>query len=164
MVTLVASWTLKVLLHRARHHQFSSGSPTFFLSLPSLLVEEDELSLLTALLEESESALNCDPEGSHPSAQGDGQPDTFDELFDADGDGESYTEEAEDGEVEGTGGHREHLAALFGDTGDLTDEEEMPAMPSPENRALLPAPSQGKTTQELQGALPTDSLSLLHDR
>ncbi|KAK2495604.1 hypothetical protein MC885_001431, partial [Smutsia gigantea] len=50
--------------------------------------EEDELSLLTALLEENESALACDLEESNPLPREDGKPDIFDELFDADGDDE----------------------------------------------------------------------------
>lgn len=129
------------------------------LSIPFLLFplgEEDDLSLLTALLEENESALYCNSEENQPLTQEDGTPDAFDELFDADGDGESYTEEAVDGEVETTEDQKENLATLFGDMGDLTDEEDVPALQSTKNR-LLPAPalSQGKTNQELQGALTT---------
>ncbi|XP_059567225.1 protein MCM10 homolog isoform X6 [Myotis daubentonii] len=116
-------------------------------------VGEDELSLLTSLLEENESALDCHSEERHPSIQDDGKPDTFDELFDADGDGESYTEEADDGEVEKTQDQKENLATLFGDTEDLSDEE-VPALQSTKNRALpAPAPNQGKTNQELQDEL-----------
>ncbi|KAM5286488.1 LOW QUALITY PROTEIN: protein MCM10 homolog [Hipposideros larvatus] len=120
-------------------------------------VEEDELSLLTALLEENESALNCYPEESQPSTQVYyGKPDTYDELFDADGDGESYTEEADDGEVETPEDQKENLATLFGDMEDLTDEEDIPTLQSTKTRALpapAPAPSQGKTNQELQDEL-----------
>uniref|UniRef100_G1NWQ9 Protein MCM10 homolog n=1 Tax=Myotis lucifugus TaxID=59463 RepID=G1NWQ9_MYOLU len=116
-------------------------------------VGEDELSLLTSLLEENESALDCHSEESHPSIQDDGKPDTFDELFDADGDGESYTEEADDGEVEKTQDQKENLATLFGDMEDLSDEE-VPALQSTKNRARpAPAPNQGKTNQELQDEL-----------
>uniref|UniRef100_A0A8C4MMX1 Protein MCM10 homolog n=1 Tax=Equus asinus asinus TaxID=83772 RepID=A0A8C4MMX1_EQUAS len=113
-----------------------------------------DLSLLTALLEENESALDCNSEENQPLTQEDGSPDAFDELFDADGDGESYTEEAVDGEVETTEDQKENLATLFGDMGDLTDEEDVPALQSTKNR-LLPAPalSQGKTNQELQDEL-----------
>lgn len=115
--------------------------------------EEDELSLLTALLEENESALACDLEESNPLLQEDGKPDVFDELFDADGDGESYTEEADDGEAGKTEDQKENMATLFGDMGDLTDEE-VPTLQSTENRVLsTPAPSQGKTNQELQDEL-----------
>lgn len=116
-------------------------------------VGEDELSLLTSLLEENESALDYHSEESHPSTQDDGKPDTFDELFDADGDGESYTEEADDGEMEKTQDQKENLATLFGDMEDLSDEE-VPALQSTENKALpAPTPNQGKTNQELQDEL-----------
>lgn len=132
----------------------SSSSQVGLFSLLFLLfplVGEDELSLLTSLLEENESALDCHSEESHPSIQDDGKPDTFDELFDADGDGESYTEEADDGELEKTQDEKENLATLFGDMEDLSDEE-VPALQSTKNRALpAPAPNQGKTNQELQG-------------
>lgn len=117
-------------------------------------VEEDELSLLTALLEENESSLDCDSEENRPSTQDDSKPDAFDELFDADGDGESYTEEADDGEVEKTQDQKENLATLFGDMGDLSDEEDVPALQSTKNRALpAPVPNQGKSNQELQDEL-----------
>lgn len=116
------------------------------------------MSLLTALLEENESALACDLEESNPLLQEDGKPDVFDELFDADGDGESYTEEADDGEAGKTEDQKENMATLFGDMGDLTDEE-VPTLQSTENRVLsTPAPSQGKTNQELQGTLATGFL------
>ncbi|KAM7157247.1 protein MCM10 homolog isoform 3-T5 [Molossus nigricans] len=117
-------------------------------------VEEDELSLLTALLEENELSLDCNSEEGRPSTQDDGKPDAFDELFDADGDGESYTEDADDGEVEKTQDQKENLATVFGDMGDLSDEEEVPALQSTKNKALpAPAPNQGKTNQELQDEL-----------
>ncbi|XP_036701110.1 protein MCM10 homolog isoform X3 [Balaenoptera musculus] len=116
--------------------------------------EEDDLSLLTALLEENESALDCNSEESQPLTQEDGEPDAFDELFDADGDGESYTEEADEGEVEKAEDQKENLDALFGDMEDLTDEEEASTSQSTNHRALpAPAPSQGKTHQELQDEL-----------
>ncbi|XP_006907031.1 protein MCM10 homolog [Pteropus alecto] len=117
-------------------------------------VEEDELSLLTALLEENESALDCPPEESHPSTQDDGHSDSFDELFDADGDGESYTEEAVDEEIEKTEDQKENLATLFGDMGDLTDEEEVPTLQSTKSKVLpAPACSEEKTNEELQDEL-----------
>ncbi|XP_037703924.1 protein MCM10 homolog isoform X2 [Choloepus didactylus] len=113
--------------------------------------EEDDLSLLTALLEENESALACDSEENNFLTQEDGKADEFDELFDADGDGESYTEEADDGELETTGDQKENLDTLFGDLGDLTDEE-VPTLQSTKNRVppAPPAPCQEKTNQELQ--------------
>ncbi|XP_045389509.1 protein MCM10 homolog isoform X1 [Lemur catta] len=111
--------------------------------------EEDDLSLLTTLLEENESALDSNSEEINSLSQEDAEPDAFDELFDADGDGESYTEEADDGKVgktEDQDDQKENLATLFGDTGDLTDEE-TPALP------LAPAPQKEKTNQELQDEL-----------
>ena len=117
------------------------------------------MSLLTALLEENESALNCNSEVSQPLTQEDGEPDEFDELFDADGDGESYTEETSEGEVEKAEDQKENLDALFGDMGDLTDEEEVPTLQSAKNGVHpAPAPRQGKSNQELQGALITSFL------
>lgn len=124
-----------------------------FSSFP--LEEEDNLSLLTALLEENESALDCNSEESNFLTQENGEPDAFDELFDADGDGESYTEEADDGETGKTKDEKENLATLFGDMEDFTDEE-VPASQSAEQRVLpAPAPSREKTNEELQGALTT---------
>uniref|UniRef100_A0A2K5ICA5 Protein MCM10 homolog n=1 Tax=Colobus angolensis palliatus TaxID=336983 RepID=A0A2K5ICA5_COLAP len=116
--------------------------------------EEDNLSLLTALLEENESALDCNSEESNFLTQENGEPDAFDELFDADGDGESYTEEADDGETGKTKDEKENLATLFGDMEDFTDEEEVPASQSAEHRVLpAPAPSREKTNEELQEEL-----------
>lgn len=114
------------------------------------------MSLLTALLEENELALDCNSEESHRLTQEDREPDAFDELFDADDDGESYSEEPADGEVGETEDRKENLATLFGDMGDLTDEEEVPTPQSTKNSVpTAPAPSQGKSNQELQGALTT---------
>ncbi|XP_039334930.2 protein MCM10 homolog isoform X1 [Saimiri boliviensis] len=116
--------------------------------------EEDNLTLLTALLEENESALDYNSEESNLLTQENGEPDAFDELFDADGDGESYTEEPDDGETGKATHEKENLATLFGDMEDLTDEEEVPASQSTENRILpAPVPSQEKTNQELQEEL-----------
>ncbi|XP_063466170.1 protein MCM10 homolog isoform X4 [Symphalangus syndactylus] len=116
--------------------------------------EEDNLSLLTALLEENESALDCNSEESNFLTQENGEPDSFDELFDADGDGESYTEEADDGETGKTKDEKENLGTLFGDMEDLTDEEEVPASQSTENRVLpAPAARREKTNEELQEEL-----------
>ncbi|XP_077025517.1 protein MCM10 homolog isoform X2 [Tamandua tetradactyla] len=115
--------------------------------------EEDDLSLLTALLEENESTLRCNSEEDNFLTQENGKSDEFDELFDADGDGESYTEEADDGEVETTEDQKENLDILFGDLGDLTDEE-VSTLQSTKNRVPpAPAPSQEKTNQELQDEL-----------
>ncbi|KAI5934981.1 Protein MCM10, partial [Manis javanica] len=46
------------------------------------LGKQDELSLLTALLE-NEPALACDLKESNPLPREDGKPDVFDEVFDA---------------------------------------------------------------------------------
>ncbi|XP_028620734.1 protein MCM10 homolog [Grammomys surdaster] len=116
-------------------------------------VEEDNLCLLTSLLE-NEAALPCSSEENKFLSLEDGDPDEFDELFDADGDGESYTEEANSGEEGKTGNQEEGLAALFGDVEDLTDDEvptsqvENSVPPAP-----APTPSQEKTNQELQDEL-----------
>ncbi|XP_052583422.1 protein MCM10 homolog [Peromyscus californicus insignis] len=112
-------------------------------------VEEDDLSLLTSLLEENEAALPCHSEESNSLSLKDGEPDEFDELFDADGDGESYTEEADDGEEEKTEKQQENLATLFGDVEDLTDDE----LPTLQVENKVPTPSQEKTNQELQDEL-----------
>ncbi|XP_005398145.1 PREDICTED: protein MCM10 homolog [Chinchilla lanigera] len=115
--------------------------------------EEDDLSLLTALLEENQSALACHTEERNCLPQEDGGPDEYDELFDADGDGESYTEEAEDGDVGNSGDQKENLATLFGDVGDLTDEEGPVLQPAENNVLPAPAPNQEKTNQQLQDEL-----------
>ncbi|KAM5235411.1 protein MCM10 homolog, partial [Ctenodactylus gundi] len=116
-------------------------------------VEEEDLSLLTALLEESESALACNSQERNSLPQEDGEPDIFDELFDADGDGESYTEEAENGDVGNMEKQKEDMATLFGDVGDLTDDE-TPTLPPTGHRVLPgPSPEQQKTNQELQDEL-----------
>lgn len=120
------------------------------LTLPFLLVEEDDLCLLTSLLEENEAALPCGSEENKSlSLEDGGNPDEFDELFDADGDGESYTEEA-DSEEGRTGNQEERLATLFGDVEDLTDDE-VPTSQVESSVPPAPAPRQEKTNQELQG-------------
>lgn len=125
---------------------------------PFLLVEEDDLCLLTSLLEENEAALPCSSEENNKSLPlEDGDPDEFDELFDADGDGESYTEEADSGEEGKTGNQEEGLAALFGDVEDLTDDE-VPSSQVENSAPPAPAPSREKTNQELQGNPDHDGL------
>ncbi|XP_052012722.1 protein MCM10 homolog [Apodemus sylvaticus] len=115
-------------------------------------VEEDDLCLLTSLLEESEAALPCSSgENKSLSLEDGGDPDEFDELFDADGDGESYTEEA-DSEEGKTGNQEECLATLFGDVEDLTDDE-VPTSQVDSSVPPAPAPRQEKTNQELQDEL-----------
>lgn len=118
-------------------------------------VEEDDLCVLTSLLEENEAAaVPCGSEENEKSLSlEEGDPDEFDELFDADGDGESYTEEADSGEEGKTGHQEERLATLFGDVEDLTDDE----VPTSrvEDSSIPPAPvcSREKTNQELQDEL-----------
>ncbi|XP_055449832.1 protein MCM10 homolog isoform X3 [Psammomys obesus] len=115
-------------------------------------VEEDDLSILTSLLEENEAALPCSSEESNSLSPEEGEPDEFDELFDADGDGESYTEEADSGEEGKTENQKENLATLFGDVGDLTDDE-VPTLQVENDVLPTSAPSPGKTNQELQDEL-----------
>ncbi|XP_077194079.1 protein MCM10 homolog isoform X1 [Paroedura picta] len=79
--------------------------------------EDDNLDLLTSLLEENEAAAKDDPE----EAEG-GDPDEYNDLFDADDDA-SYTEEPDADEGESSG-CQENVARLFGDVGDLSEEEE----------------------------------------
>ncbi|KAK7823895.1 hypothetical protein U0070_020566 [Myodes glareolus] len=121
-------------------------------SLNNMDVEEDNLSLLASLLEENEAALPCHSEERNSLSPEDREPDEFDELFDADGDGESYTEEPDSGEEGKKENQEENLATLFGDVGDLTDDEL--SISQVENKVLpVPAPSQEKTNQELQDEL-----------
>lgn len=109
--------------------------------------DDENLSLLTSLLEENEGPVDDYPNGGVPWVQAEGGPDAFDELFDADGSGESYSEEVEDEETETTKEQKENMAYLFGDVGELTDEEE--AAPTSGDGAL----DLRKTNQELQGEL-----------
>lgn len=126
-------------------------------------MEEDGLSLLASLLEENKAALPCHSEENNSLSPEDGEPDEFDELFDADGDGESYTEEADSGEEGKKESQEENLATLFGDVGDLTDDE-LPTS-QVENKVLpVPAPSQEKTNQELQGTPIAFFLQFIHEK
>ncbi|KFV56206.1 Protein MCM10, partial [Gavia stellata] len=109
---------------------------------------DDDLDLLASLLEESEAADqgNSPEEDDAPEDEG-GEPDEYDELFDAEDDA-SYTEEvdAEDSVIDE---QKENLAALFGDVDDLLEEEEA------EETVPTSASSQAKekTNQELQAEL-----------
>lgn len=113
--------------------------------------------LLTSLLEENEAALPCSSAENKTLSLEDGDPDEFDELFDADGDGESYTEEADSGEEGRTRNQEEGLAALFGDVEDLTDDE-VPTSQAKNSISPAPAPRREKTNQELQGNPTRDGL------
>lgn len=124
-------------------------------------MEEDDLSLLASLLEENEAALPCHSEGNNSLSPEDGEPNEFDELFDAADDDESYTEEADSGEEGKTESQEGNLAALFGDVGDLTDDE-LPTSQVESKVLPVPAPSQEKTNQELQGTLITCFLYFIY--
>ncbi|XP_065492308.1 protein MCM10 homolog [Caloenas nicobarica] len=109
---------------------------------------DDDLDLLASLLEESEATEERNPpeEEDAPENEG-GEPDEYDELFDAEDD-VSYTEEvdAEDSVIDE---QKENLAVLFGDVDDLLEEEEA------EETVHTSTPSQAKekTNQELQAEL-----------
>lgn len=106
---------------------------------------DDDLDLLASLLEESETTEKNSPGKEDASEDERGEPDEYDELFDAEDDA-SYTEEvdAEDSLIDE---QKENLATLFGDVDDLLEEEDA------EEILPISAPSQakGKTNQELQG-------------
>lgn len=71
--------------------------------------------------------------------------DEYDELFDADDDA-SYTEEVEAEEGESTN-HMENVAELFGDVGDLSEEEENVQKMPPS----LPVDQEKRSKQDLEG-------------
>ncbi|KAM9029088.1 protein MCM10 homolog isoform 1-T1 [Ara ararauna] len=110
---------------------------------------DNDLDLLASLLEESEATedRNSPEEEDAPDDEG-GEPDEYDELFDADDDA-SYTEEvdAEDSPIDE---QKENLAMLFGDVDDLL-EEEAAAEEAPSTSA--PSQAKEKTNQELQAEL-----------
>uniref|UniRef100_A0A8C0C093 Protein MCM10 homolog n=1 Tax=Buteo japonicus TaxID=224669 RepID=A0A8C0C093_9AVES len=108
---------------------------------------DDDLDLLASLLEESETTEKNSPGKEDASEDERGEPDEYDELFDAEDDA-SYTEEvdAEDSTIDE---QKENLAMLFGDVDDLLEEEDA------EETGPTSAPSQAKekTNQELQAEL-----------
>ncbi|KAM6383603.1 protein MCM10 homolog [Alca torda] len=109
---------------------------------------DDDLDLLASLLEESEATEGGNSPEEEDAPEDDvGEPDEYDELFDAEDDA-SYTEEvdAEDNTIDE---QKENLATLFGDVDDLLEEEEA------EETVPTSAPSQAKekTNQELQAEL-----------
>ncbi|XP_044279335.1 protein MCM10 homolog [Varanus komodoensis] len=83
--------------------------------------DDNNLDLLASLLEESEAATEqiSEENGINPTVTG--EPDEYDELFDAEDD-ESYTEAVETDEGESSD-HKENVAELFGDVDDLSGEE-----------------------------------------
>ncbi|KFQ22017.1 Protein MCM10, partial [Merops nubicus] len=109
---------------------------------------DDDLDMLASLLDESEAAEegNSPEEEDAPEDQG-GEPDEYDELFDAEDD-ESYSEEV-DAEDNILDEQKENLATLFGDVDDLLEEEK--AEETVPTSALSQAKE--KTNQELQAEL-----------
>ncbi|XP_053110305.1 protein MCM10 homolog isoform X2 [Hemicordylus capensis] len=106
----------------------------------------DNLDLLTSLLEENEAPPPEDSKENGGDATG--EPDEYDELFDAEAD-TSYTEEVEADEGEDND-HKENMAELFGDIGDLSEEEET-VQKKPHHPAIDEAKE--KTGQDLQDEL-----------
>ncbi|XP_040450023.1 protein MCM10 homolog isoform X1 [Falco naumanni] len=109
---------------------------------------DDELDLLASLLEESETNEEGNPPEEEDAPESDGgEPDEYNELFDAEDDA-SYTEEvdAEDSMIDK---QKENLATLFGDVDDLLEEE------AAEETVPTSAPSQAKekSNQELQAEM-----------
>uniref|UniRef100_F6QH58 Protein MCM10 homolog n=1 Tax=Monodelphis domestica TaxID=13616 RepID=F6QH58_MONDO len=119
--------------------------------------EEYDLTLLTELLEENESALECDSGQSGFLTEEAREPDEFDDLFDADSDGSSYKEETDELLEEESRDQKENVATLFGDVNDLTDEENEEAQDTVQSLRLSPVPplasSQEKINQDLQDEL-----------
>nr|XP_056703047.1 protein MCM10 homolog [Euleptes europaea] len=107
---------------------------------------DDGLDLLASLLEESEAAAKEDPEENALGEAEEGVPDEYDELFDAEDDA-SYTEEL-DASTEESGDGKENLAGLFGDVGDLSEDEENETIQEmPQSRL------KEKTNEDLQDEL-----------
>lgn len=104
---------------------------------------DDDLDLLASLLEESEAAEGNSGEDAAENEVG--EPDEYDELFDAEDDA-SYTEEV-DGEDNMIDEQKENLISLFGDVDDLLEEEETEET----GPTSAPSPAKEKTNQELQG-------------
>lgn len=117
------------------------------MTLSLIFVSGDEdLDLLVSLLEENEEAEEGNsPEEEDTSKDEMGEPDEYDELFDAEDD-TSYTEEV-DADNSIIDEQKENLAVLFGDVDDLLEEEEA------ENTVSASVPNHGeeKTNEELQG-------------
>ncbi|XP_010134645.1 PREDICTED: protein MCM10 homolog [Buceros rhinoceros silvestris] len=108
---------------------------------------DDDLDLLASLLEESEAAEEGNSPGEDAPENEVGEPDEYDELFDAEDDA-SYTEEV-NGEDSMIDEQKENLASLFGDVDDLLEEEETEET----GPTSAPSPAKEKTNQELQAEL-----------
>ncbi|XP_066490058.1 protein MCM10 homolog [Tiliqua scincoides] len=108
---------------------------------------DDDIDFLASLLEENEA--------EHPGKNGidaGGEPDEYDQLFDAEDD-TSYTEEVASDEG-GSSDHKENVADLFGDVGDLSEddeEEEQTVQEVPQQVSANETKEQ--TNQELQDEL-----------
>lgn len=111
----------------------------------SVIPADDNLDLLASLLEESEAAAKAGPEEDALGEAEAGYLDEYNELFDANDDDASYTEELDAGEGE-SGDPQESVEGLFGDVGDLLEEEEKETL-----QATPPSLPKEKTQEDLQG-------------
>ncbi|XP_061438246.1 protein MCM10 homolog [Rhineura floridana] len=112
---------------------------------------DDDLDLLASLLEENEAAVEQESEENGVNVAADGEPDEYNELFDAEDD-ESYTEDVDADEGESSD-HKENVAELFGDVGDLSEEEEEEKAVQGTPHSLAADQAKEKTNQHLQGEL-----------
>ncbi|CAM4483080.1 protein MCM10 homolog [Caretta caretta] len=111
---------------------------------------DEDLELLASLLEENEVAEDENtPEETTAHSDEAGEPDEYDELFDAEDDA-SYTEEVDAEESEASE-QKENASALFGDVDDLTEEEEETVQEIPCSPALNQ--EKEKNNQDLQDEL-----------
>ncbi|XP_038273857.1 protein MCM10 homolog [Dermochelys coriacea] len=111
---------------------------------------DEDLELLASLLEENEAAEDeKTPEETTAHSDEAGEPDEYDELFDAEDDA-SYTEEV-DAEESEANEQKENASALFGDVDDLTEEEEETVQEIPCSPALNQ--EKEKNNQDLQDEL-----------
>ncbi|KAG7454628.1 hypothetical protein MATL_G00261810 [Megalops atlanticus] len=100
---------------------------------------EDDLDILTSLLEENEAQ-----EGNQDGQEG---ADDLEGLFDNDDEEEEYDEGPEEEEEEEMGGQQNSASALFGDVNDLEDEEELSGGPAHTPKA---SDSLHKSRQDLE--------------
>ncbi|KAH0616432.1 hypothetical protein JD844_027520 [Phrynosoma platyrhinos] len=88
-----------------------------------LFPDNDNLDLLASLLEENDAAAeHVSEENDINNMAATSEPDDYDKLFDEE-DEESYTEEVE-GDKGESSCSKEDVAELFGDVGDLSEEEQ----------------------------------------
>lgn len=120
---------------------------------------DEDLELLASLLEENEAAEDENtPEQTTAHSDEAGEPDEYDELFDAEDDA-SYTEEVDAEESEASE-QKENASALFGDVDDLTEEEEETVQEIPCSPALNQ--EKEKNNQDLQGLLNSNFCLICH--